>query len=369
MHLLDHTFNKIDLSVDEIIKKDPFGVSRIEKEIILLRRLNLLTFWHNQNCDSYRRILLALGVGAGNSKSVNDIPFIPVRLFKELELRSTNEVFRTLSSSGTTGQQVSKIYLDKQGASHQTKALAKIVGNVIGTRRLPIMVIDSEATVSSRERFSARAAGIHGFSMFGSKRLFALDDNMELRVNQVADFIDQHRETGILIFGFTFMVWQHLFLAAEKAGLVLDLSKGILIHGGGWKKLAAISVTNEVFRMEMRRLFGIVRIHDYFGMVEQTGTIFIECELGHLHASTLSDVVIRDPVNFSVAPFGKRGIVQTLSALPESYPGHSLLTEDEGLILGEDDCPCGRLGKYFRIFGRLANAEIRGCSDTYAQQF
>ena len=44
---------------------------------------------------------------------------------------------------------------------------------------------------------------------------------------------------------------------------------------------------------------------------------------------------------------------------------HSLLTEDEGILLGEDDCPCGRKGKYFRIIGRLQNAEIRGCSDTY----
>jgi hypothetical protein len=43
-----------------------------------------------------------------------------------------------------------------------------------------------------------------------------------------------------------------------------------------------------------------------------------------------------------------------------------LLTEDEGIILGEDDCPCGRKGKYFQVNGRLGKSEIRGCSDTYA---
>ena len=43
-----------------------------------------------------------------------------------------------------------------------------------------------------------------------------------------------------------------------------------------------------------------------------------------------------------------------------------MLTEDEGVIEGIDDCPCGRKGKYFRVLGRLKNAEIRGCSDTYA---
>nr|WP_282601556.1 hypothetical protein [Pantoea ananatis] len=42
-----------------------------------------------------------------------------------------------------------------------------------------------------------------------------------------------------------------------------------------------------------------------------------------------------------------------------------MLTEDVGILLGEDDCSCGRMGKYFQVLGRLKNAEIRGCSDTY----
>jgi hypothetical protein len=55
-----------------------------------------------------------------------------------------------------------------------------------------------------------------------------------------------------------------------------------------------------------------------------------------------------------------------VSVLPGSYPGHALLTEDEGVVLGEDDCPCGRLGKYFKVLGRIKSAELRGCSDAFA---
>jgi len=62
---------------------------------------------------------------------------------------------------------------------------------------------------------------------------------------------------------------------------------------------------------------------------------------------------------------GEPGIIQTLSILPLSYPGHSLLTEDEGVIVGEDNCRCGRMGKYFQVLGRIKQAEIRGCSDTF----
>ena len=104
-------------------------------------------------------------------------------------------------------------------------------------------------------------------------------------------------------------------------------------------------------------------------MVEQAGSIYVECEQGRLHASVFSDVIVRRARDFSVAGLGETGILQRgPSVPPRSYPGHSLLTEDEGVVLGEDDCPCGRLGKTFKVNGRLKNAEIRGCSDTYADR-
>jgi len=101
-------------------------------------------------------------------------------------------------------------------------------------------------------------------------------------------------------------------------------------------------------------------------MIEQTGSIFVECESGFLHCSIFSDIITRK-ADFGVCEFGETGIVQLLSLLPQSYPGHVILTEDEGEIIGEDDCPCGRLGKYFKIHGRIKNAEIRGCSDVYTK--
>ena len=58
-------------------------------------------------------------------------------------------------------------------------------------------------------------------------------------------------------------------------------------------------------------------------------------------------------------------IKEELSLLPKSYPGHNLLTEDIGIILGEDNCHCGIKGKYFEVEGRIPNAEVRGCSDAY----
>jgi hypothetical protein len=67
-----------------------------------------------------------------------------------------------------------------------------------------------------------------------------------------------------------------------------------------------------------------------------------------------------------VAP-GETGIIEVVSVLPTSYPGQAILTEDQGRLLGVDDCPCGRRGTYFRFTRRIEQAEIRGCGDTFAQ--
>ena len=47
---------------------------------------------------------------------------LPVRIFKKHDLQSVprNKVIKKLVSSGTSGQELSKIYLDKENARSQT---------------------------------------------------------------------------------------------------------------------------------------------------------------------------------------------------------------------------------------------------------
>ena len=347
----------------------PYSLPKKEKAEIFDNYFFNLTKYHYSHCLPYKKMMDSIGFNVESSFSYTEIPFLPVRLFKMHELYSTSKenIIKTMTSSGTSGQEVSKIFLDKETSINQTKALAKIVTTFLGSKRSPMLIVDSESTIKNRNLFSARGAGILGFSMFGTKRLYALNENMKLDIDSVIDFVKQNQEEKLFLFGFTFMIYQHFIKELIKTKVNLDLSNAVLIHGGGWKKLINESVTSNEFKKNLNRLCGIKSVHDYFGMVEQTGSIYMECESGHLHASVFSDIIIRNPFDFSILPYGETGIIQVLSVLPKSYPGHSLLTEDEGILLGEDDCSCGRLGKYFSIIGRIKNAEIRGCSDTYAE--
>jgi len=355
------------MKLSDIINIAPFSLNKFEKSKLLNPFLINLTKHHYNHSENFKNMIDSYGISYKNLTDYNNIPFLPVRLFKMFDLKSIpkKKIFKTMTSSGTSGQSVSKIFLDRETASNQTKVLSKIMSSYIGKKRLPMIIIDSASVLKDRMMFSARGAGILGFSIFGSKKIYALNENMELDIDLVKKFINKNKNEKILIFGFTFMIWQYFYKKLVDKKIDLDLSNSFLIHGGGWKKLIDESVSNKIFKKKLKLICGINNIYNYYGMVEQTGSIYMECEYGHLHTSIFSDIIIRNPLDFSISDVGESGIIQLLSVLPYSYPGHSILTEDEGVLLGEDDCDCGRLGKYFKIFGRLKEAEIRGCSDTY----
>lgn len=355
-------------ALNDMMNWPVYGLNRKRKEPMMLGAMQSLNKHHQEACPAYRQILEKLW-NDQNFASIDALPFLPVRLFKHERLLSVpqSDVVKTMTSSGTSGQSVSQIFLDKQTSAMQMKVLSRIMGEFIGPRRLPMLVIDCRSTVANRLKFSARTAGILGFSMFGRDVEFALDDDMSLNEGRVSLFAAKNAGQPILIFGFTFIVWLHLLRWLESRNESLALDQGILIHGGGWKQLQSQAVDPQEFTQRLKSVTGINRVHNYYGMVEQTGSIFMECEYGHLHASVWSDVIVRDPINFKPLPPGQPGLIQLLSVIPRSYPGHSLLSEDEGVLLGVDDCPCGRLGSYFKVLGRIQNAEMRGCSDTYTR--
>ncbi|ARO22104.1 acyl-protein synthetase [Rhizobium sp. S9] len=349
------------------LDREPYSMKAAEKSGALTEVMRNLTEWHRDHCAEYSGILDLVSDRAAAVDGLDDVPFIPVRLFKELDLLSIErgQVFKTMTSSGTSGQQVSRIYLDKETAALQSKILARLMAEVLGKKRLPMLVIDSPSVLRNRNAFSARGAGILGFSFFGQDVTYALDDEMNLDIPAIEAFLERHPDQPIFLFGFTFMIWQHFYAPLKAMGRRLPIDRGILLHGGGWKKLQDQAVGNVEFRAAMTECAGIKRVVNYYGMVEQTGSIFLECEEGHLHAPIYADVIIRDPKDFRTLEVGKTGLIEVMSLIPRSYPGHALLTEDIGRIDGEDDCPCGRHGKYFSVAGRVAKAEVRGCSDTY----
>lgn len=356
--------------LEALFERPPFSLSAGEKERILLPLFQDLNRRHRSACAPFDAMMASIGYEEQDGNGLSKLPFLPVGLFKQIALCSVpQEETRTLSSSGTTGQNVSRVMIDGETALLQRQALVTIAADFLGRARLPMLILDTPDVLRPPLNASARGAGVSGFSVCASRRRFALREDMSLDVPGVQAFLKELDGKPFFLFGFTFVVWRHVYEALKKQSVTLDCSAGILIHGGGWKRLADQAVSRERFHEALFKTCGLTRIHDYYGMAEQTGSVFMECEQGHLHCSNFSQVFVRRAADFSPCEAGEEGILQVLSVLPRSYPGHSLLTEDRGVLLGEDDCPCGRKGRYFSVTGRLPKAELRGCSDVYGAAF
>ncbi len=341
-----------------------FSLTPSERDSLLLKGLSDLTSFHTEHCREYQGILHTLFPGATTPRTISDVPYLPVVLFKKLELSSItqSEVFKTLRSSGTTGSIPSRIILDRHTARLQALALKHIMTSVLGPKRLPMLIVDSEAITHSTGEHSARAAGVIGMMNFGRDHIFALDAEERLRHHEVESWLSQYRSEPIFIFGFTAIVW-HRFLTQMRE-VQRRSAPTILVHGGGWKKLIQSAVSRDQFRSQAQGILGDTHVHDYYGMVEQVGSISVECSQGFLHTPNFATVVMRDYRTLAPLPPRQEGLIQVLSLLPQSYPGHSILTEDIGVIEGVDNCSCGWRGPYFSVRGRIPRAELRGCSDT-----
>lgn len=333
-------------------KKYAFSLCAEEKRRMMFDKQKKLCAKHDRNLAAYHNIISSLNFDLSSINSLEDIPFLPARLFKFIlfQSRVENQVLQ-LNSSGTTGEK-SKLKLDQYDIKTQRKALFDIAQSFIGSYRRPMIILSQ---VEHGNNISAKSAGALGFMLFASKLCFLSKKNIDV---QIQNFISEQGD-DVIIYGTTVDVFNKMIYGRKQG--TASLPHATLIVGGGWKWSSAM-LTQEELIVQIEKIWGITRVYDYYGMVEQTGSVFFRCEKGYYHCSDYSDIIIRDPVSFHPVSYGGSGLIQCLTTLDMSYPNNSILTEDVGEIVGEDDCQCGRCGKYFKIIGRLKNVPVKGCS-------
>jgi hypothetical protein len=334
------------------------------KKKIFFQDLKKVIKHHRKNNQYFKLIDNILNKKFNNLSALDNITFLPTRIFKDYDLISVNKkkIIKKIYSSGTNGK-TSKIYLSKENADLQSKVLNYNFSKIIGLKRLPMLIIDKKESITRGFETNARGIAISGFLKFSKNVTFALDSKDNLNIKIVKKFFEKNKNNQIIVFGFTFLIWDKLLKNLIKNKIILNSYDSLLLHGGGWKKLEDQKIHNNKFKKIIKKYLNIKRTHNYYGMVEQAGSIFFECEKSFFHTTIFSDIIIRDN-DLKICSFKKKGLVQLLSIIPQSYPGHSILSEDIGKIIGEDDCKCGANGKYFKIYGRLQKSEIRGCSDS-----
>ena len=352
------------MKIDKLLNENSYSLSRDQKKNLFSNKINELTRFHRIRCKEYKKIIDFFGFENKKNYELSNLPFLPVQIFKEFDLISTDKknIVKILRSSGTSSSHTSKIFLDKKNSLEQVKALKTIVQYHIGTKRLPMLIIDKKSSIINSKDFDAKKAAFFGFSIFGKDFFYLIKENGEIDYKGLNIFLKESNKS-FFIFGFTYPVYNILYNKLIKKNLKNNFSKGILIHGGGWKKMEKVSISNKKFKSDLRKKLNLKNIYNYYGLVEQTGSIFLECNCGYFLSTNFSEVLIRNE-NFELSKKSEKGFVQLISLLPSSYPGHNILTQDIGEIKDRKSCKCKLNGTRFVIHGRAKQAEVRGCSDT-----
>ena len=363
---------EIAQGIESQLKAPLYGLNRKERHDSLLALLKKELAYACDRNPRFRNYVKHWPFDFHTADTLADLPYLPVGAFKSnppLALVEANEVKRTLTSSATTGQVPSRVVLDAETAKRMTKGVTTIIRNFIGPARRPYLVIDTPENLSTQGELGARGAAIQGLGSFATEVVCCLrrdpEGNTSLDLEKIFDCAAKWREREVLAYGFTYVIWTQLVQPLQRQGITLDIPNVRVLHSGGWKRLQGEAVTKDVFIEGVASVFGCLpdRVMDFYGMVENVGVVYPDCEHGNKHAPAFAEVVVRNPLTLKPVAAGQQGLVQVCSVLPTSFPGFLVLTDDMAEIIDYEECPCGRRGTSFRFAGRVPKVEVRGCGN------
>ncbi len=363
--------------LDALLDLPVYGLRLEERTPRFLDALREVAAHHYAHCDPYRRLCEKRGFTPDAFRTVAEVPYLPTAVFKDALLLSIPPaaVFREIRSSATSSGQSSRVGIDKETSRRQTKCFSKVVVDRIGRERRRFVILDSPASIGRSAVASARSSTIRSLLFCASEAVPCMGEDGD-RLWLEKELLDTElrgaelRGEPVIIFGFTYVLYRYAvrLLLEEGCRYVLPGSK--VLHIGGWKKLEAEKVSPEKLVEDCAQAFGVSPgdVVDFYGFTEQAGLIYPTCEGGVRHTPVWGEVIVRDPVSLAPVPVATEGLLQFITPIQTAYPGHSVLTDDVGVILGVDDCPCGRMGTRFRVVGRAPRAEVRGCGDIMAEK-
>ena len=119
---------------------------------------------------------------------------------------------------------------------------------------------------------------------------FLLDENNKINYDNLNKLKSEYNS---LVFGFTANTYLYFLKILFEKKIILDNKNITLIHGGGWKKLINQGVSNNKLKEVAKYVFPNVNCKNYYGMIEQTGSIYFECDFGFLHSNNYANVITK----------------------------------------------------------------------------
>ena len=299
-------------------------------------RMTLEVFrFQAEACTPYREYLELLGIDPAAVECPEQIPFLPIELFKSHRVYcGSNPPQQIFTSSSTTGQTPSRHYVADLRIYEEafTRSFELFYGPAEQTAIFALLPNYLEREGSSLIYM------VEGLTRRGGGGFYLYDHDALLRD------MEAHQGKKILL-GVSYALWD---LAEEQRGALHDV---IVMETGGMK-----GRREELPREEFHRLlcdaFGVQSIHSEYGMAELMSQAYSDGK-GIFRTPPWMRICVRDLNDpFRLLPNGATGGINLID-LANLYSCSFLQTQDLGKVYDDGS---------FRILGRISGSEIRGCN-------
>ena len=316
-----------------ICKDDIFSITDSEQ----FSRVAMDIFrFQAESCPPYREYLRLIGADVDSIRSIEQIPMLPIELFKSHNVYSAqSEPQIVFTSSATTGMVPSR---------HPVADLSIYERDFVESFRLFYGQVEQWSIYGLLPSYLQRSGSsliymVDHLIKLSGRGGFYLDNYQQLLDDMAAD-----SRPKILI-GVTYAL---LDLAEQYAP---KLENTIVMETGGMKGHRAEMSKAELHSV-LCNAFGVDKIHSEYGMAELMTQGYSVGE-GIFAAPPWMRVMVRDVNNpFRVLDRGRRGAINIID-LANLYSCSFIATQDMGIVYDNDT---------FRIEGRVTDADIRGCN-------
>ena len=289
-----------------------------------------------QRCAPYKQYIELLGIDPQEVKSLEQIPFLPIELFKTHDIYCGDHAPEKIFTSSNTGSTVASRHM------------------------MSDLKVYEQAFFSSFEQFYG---DVKGWSIYGllpnylqreGSSLVYMVDRMIARSGSGGFYLDEYEKMLAdmaadpkpkILLGVSYALWD---LAEQYAP---KLTNTIVMETGGMKGKREELPKSE-FHKILTQAFGVEKIHSEYGMAELTSQGYSAGD-GIFRAPAWMRVIIRDMNNpLQTLPAPARGAVNIIDLMNLSSCAF-IATQDVGRTFADGS---------FAIDGRLSGADIRGCN-------
>ncbi|MCQ4035267.1 LuxE/PaaK family acyltransferase [Kaistella montana] len=307
-----------------------------------------------ENVEVYRKFCDYLRVNPSEIQEVDDIPFLPIEMFKNhLVLDENFSVEQYFQSSGTTQMNRSKHFIADFGLYEESiyNSFEKFIGkpeDFIFLGLLPNYSENPHSSLIYMVDFLMKKSGKpeNGYFLYNHQELFELLQNL--------------KEKKVILFGVSFALLDFLDSFSEN----LNFSDLFIIETGGMKGRKEEMTKDELLKI-LQKGFGTDRIFSEYSMTELLSQAY---SLGKNIYETPSwmRILVRNTEDpFSYVEKGRTGAINIID-LANVHSCSFIATQDLGKIVENSQVSSSLENEIssprFQVLGRIDHSDIRGCS-------